>query len=413
MKLEAKPYFLQNRIQHYDWGARNENAFIPKFLSIDVETDRPYAELWIGAHPNAPSDTIVDDKFVPLDQFIKRDPEAVLGRYVNRKYNGILPFLLKVLSAGEALSIQLHPDKAQAAELHRRHPEHYPDDNHKPEIAVALDHLQALAGFRSVEEISLVLHRYPEINALFERETIQKLMQSRDTAFTDQQLLIKKLMKELIRIALKNEDILDRSLGQLETRLKKKQSECNERDRLFLDLRQKYGVDIGLIFIFLLNLVNLSRGQALFLSAGRPHAYLRGNIIECMANSDNVIRAGLTLKYKDLKTMQKIADCTPGSGQRYSDNFKNQEFTYETPADEFQLTRITLSDSQSKQVKTSGCIQVLLVTEGLIEIEWQESREAVAKGKALLIPASLDQYILSGKEQSFIYNVTVRNDQRY
>jgi mannose-6-phosphate isomerase len=139
---------MQNPIQNYDWGTRNKEAYIPQLLGIDAKPDTPYGELWLGAHPKAPSMVWVDGELTPLDQWISAHPIEVLGKAVARKFNGQLPFLLKVLSAGEALSIQAHPNKAQAKILHATDPLHYPDDNHKPEIAIALDSLTALVGIK-------------------------------------------------------------------------------------------------------------------------------------------------------------------------------------------------------------------------------------------------------------------------
>ena len=155
LKFETRPFRLLNKIQHYAWGARNEQAFIAKLLQLEVEKDKPYAELWMGTHPNAPSAVEINDQEkIPLDRFIKQFPKEVLGQKVIERFGVQLPFLFKVLSAGEALSIQAHPNKEQAAMLHQRDPEHYPDDNHKPEIAIALDQLTALVGFRPLTAVS-------------------------------------------------------------------------------------------------------------------------------------------------------------------------------------------------------------------------------------------------------------------
>ncbi|OQA94318.1 MAG: Mannose-6-phosphate isomerase [Chloroflexi bacterium ADurb.Bin222] len=145
----CRPFRLHNAIQPYPWGSRGAEAFIPRLLGIPAAPEQPYAELWIGAHPNAPSRVFLGDEPLSLATLIAREPVAMLGAAVAQRFDNQLPFLFKVLSAAEPLSIQAHPDKVQAERLHARDPQHYPDANHKPEVAIALDRLTALAGLKS------------------------------------------------------------------------------------------------------------------------------------------------------------------------------------------------------------------------------------------------------------------------
>ena len=157
--FKAQPYLLKGTLQHYAWGTQNKDAFIPHFINIPVERDTPYAELWMGAHPKAPSTLALDNNNMPLDKCIEMFPEEILGKAIFARFKQ-LPFLFKVLSAAQALSIQAHPNKAQAEKLHMQDPEHYPDDNHKPEIAIALSNLTALAGFKSFDSLINTLENY-------------------------------------------------------------------------------------------------------------------------------------------------------------------------------------------------------------------------------------------------------------
>ncbi len=187
--FEIKPYRLINKIQHYAWGTKNEQAFIPKLLSRHPEPNVPYAELWMGSHPNAPSEVETAQGRQSLIEFISAHPVEILGRRVARQFFNQLPFLFKVLSAGEVLSIQAHPNKEQAVALHQRDPKHYPDANHKPEIAIALDHLVALAGFCSEKEIKETLHRYSEIRTFIGDAPVDRFLKSsgekKNEAFKD------------------------------------------------------------------------------------------------------------------------------------------------------------------------------------------------------------------------------------
>ena len=172
IKPEPRPYLLENKIQQYAWGARGKKAFIPQLLGMETKLNEPYAELWIGIHPNAPSEIKMGDSLFSLTEFIQNHPVEILGQSVSSAFSGTLPFLLKVLSAGEALSIQAHPSKEQARHLHAQDPEHYPDDNHKPEIAIALDSLTALAGFKRFIELQQTLLTYPELSEFIDIDVV-------------------------------------------------------------------------------------------------------------------------------------------------------------------------------------------------------------------------------------------------
>ena len=161
--IKPQPYLLKNTIQHYEWGTKGKNAFIPKLLNIKSEKDKPYAELWMGAHPKSPSKIVIDGNEFSLNEVIHQYPGEMLGSKTAKKFSNTLPFLFKVLSANEALSIQVHPDKKQAISLHKKDPINYPDSNQKIEIAIALDSLTALVGFKTFKEILKVLKDYPEI----------------------------------------------------------------------------------------------------------------------------------------------------------------------------------------------------------------------------------------------------------
>ncbi|MFN2271768.1 MAG: mannose-6-phosphate isomerase, class I, partial [Anaerolineae bacterium] len=290
MSLEPRPYLLANQIQPYAWGTRGQDAFIPRLLGIAAESDKPYAELWMGAHPSAPSQVVIDGVPISLRQLIALHPREILGEAVAERFSGMLPFLFKVLSTAEALSIQAHPTEAQARLLHARDPEHYPDDNHKPELAVALDSLTALVGFKPFPDVLRTLEQYPELTNFIGAEVVDGAKDARETPPQEQQSRLRALYETLVERSVAHTDELVAATGRLAKRLVARTA--REEERLFLEMREKYsGADVGLFTIFLLNLLHLKAGQGLFIKAGIPHAYLKGNIVECMANSDNVVRA--------------------------------------------------------------------------------------------------------------------------
>lgn len=402
LKLKPKPYRLRSSIQHYAWGTQNEAAFIPRLIGWEPEADTPYAELWIGAHDKAPSELEVEGRWVALPEILETQAESLLGKAVAEQFNNRLPFLLKVLSAGEALSIQAHPNKAQAEALHKRDPEHYPDDNHKPEIAVALDSLTALAGFKTTGELLEVCMNYPEIHDFVKVNVMQ--------VFRDKEGL-KTFYTTLMKRAVSEPDALNEAIDLLQRRLLETKNP-NETENLFLKLRKSYpGPDVGLFSLFILNLIHLNPGEGIFLKAGIPHAYIEGNIIECMANSDNVVRAGLTPKYKDIETLTDILTYETGVPERYNPDFTRLETIYNPPVPEFRLSRIQLSAIDNQLMPVDSKCKVHLVTEGKLLISWQAEHDffqfELKKGETALVPAIMGQYQIKSVTDTQFFTVTI------
>ncbi len=401
-----RPVFLENSIQNYSWGERGPTAFIPQLLGIPAQPDTPYAELWIGAHPTAPSQVVLEGKKVPLHKWIAENPEPILGERVVKKFGPQLPFLLKVLSAAEALSIQVHPNKEQAERLHARDPEHYPDANHKPEIAIALDGLKALAGFKSFEETVAALKEFPEIAEFL----------GEGAALTGpephaRKNWVRRVYLTALRRSEENPAQLRQLLLRLDARFSSTPSDGDFLQKIYLELRQKYGDDVGLLSLFLLRFAELKPGEAIFIDAGVPHAYLKGNIIECMANSDNVVRAGLTPKFKDVAAMEEVMQPEPKPVPVFGASPEAEEILYRTPAEEFRVVRLNLNPGQRKKIENSGSLTILLVVTGRLEVVWHsgagENRVSVARGESLLVPARLGAFSLSARDHCLVFGVSV------
>ena len=404
--FDPRPYPLINRIQPYAWGARGQDAFIPRLLGIEPQQDTPYAELWMGAHPNAPSQVVVDGEQVSLRQLIARYPREILGEAVAERFSGELPFLFKVLSTAEALSIQAHPTKEQARSLHAQDPEHYPDDNHKPELAVALDSLTALVGFKPFPDVLWTLEQYPELADFIGAEVVDGTKDAREAPPQEQQAFLRALYATLIARSVAHAGELAAATGRLAERLNT--GAAQEEDRLFLDLRQKYsGADAGLFTIFLLNLVHLEAGQGLFIKADIPHAYLKGNIVECMANSDNVVRAGLTPKFKDVETLVDILTYEMGPPPIIEGDANAAEIVYQTPVDEFQVSRLRMQPGQERAELTGGGPQIMLITAGDVLIGWEGGEAAFGRGQSVLLPAFLGGFGLKATASSELFRVQV------
>lgn len=395
--LDSRPYRLKNVVQPYSWGTRNDNAFIAHLLGIEPEENQPYAELWMGVHPNAPSQ-ILDPEKGPqnLAAWLLEKPDERLSLSHSETSPNGLPYLLKVLSASQALSIQAHPNKTQAENLHQRDPEHYPDDNHKPEVAIAIDFLDAMVGFISNESYSEMLKANPEVDLI---------MGNAKGSSVDIQAGVQKLL----HLWDGNRSKVVATIQTLQQRISQK-SDPDETESLFLEQIEESGnSDIGLLFLFLLKRVHLGPGEAVFLAPGVPHAYLKGNIIECMANSDNVVRLGLTEKFCDSKALAEILvfdEQSDYSVEITSDGYLSE---YLSPTKEFRLKSLNLMQGESRAFSYRNSLTMFLVLDGEVSLHWGDKENSCTsvyrRGNSFIAPANLEQFTLQSRNHSKLYFV--------
>ncbi|WP_143869777.1 mannose-6-phosphate isomerase, class I [Catenovulum sediminis] len=379
----SKPLRLNNQFQNYDWGTYND---IPAILGIDKpDTDLPLAELWVGAHPNAPS--MVADSGQSLNELIRQQPELILGAHAASMDN-TLPYLFKILSARKALSIQVHPSKAQAQSGFKKERAagitaqsqncNYKDDNHKPELIYALTPFYAMAGFRTNEALaeSLLTLQHPDFDKWAFRI---KAGSAQDIeAFYHWLLYLDgELLTDYVGYAVQ--------IAQ--------QSDDNALSWLY-QLYQLYGVDSGIFFPLILNLFELSPGQAIFLGAGCPHAYLKGTGIEIMANSDNVLRGGLTQKYMDRAELVKVTQYTSQANQIevQQGRVKKNVRIFDIPCPDFQFELLMLNEENEYLTGSSEGVELYFVVEGQVAV----SGEIFVQGESFLWPASLKPKTLTG-----------------
>ncbi|MFO7496335.1 MAG: mannose-6-phosphate isomerase, class I, partial [Desulfobacterales bacterium] len=375
---------MQNTIQPYAWGSRTAIAAL---RGEPLPSAGPQAELWIGAHPKAPSLVRVDRRWVPLPELIAADPVGVLGAAAAARFDGQLPYLLKVLAAERPLSIQAHPSRDQAREGFARENRlkipldaphrNYRDANHKPECLCALTPFWGVSGFRAV----------PEILA-----RLEPLLASRaagplaDLAHRDACDGLRNLFTWLMTLpATEREPLVAAAAAQAAV--------LADRDPAFgwvARLQAEYPGDAGVLAPLLLNLVRLAPGEALFLPAGELHAYLQGVGIELMANSDNVLRGGLTPKHVDLPELlrvltfeeRKIEVLRPAAAGPC-------EGRYASRAEEFQLAVLTVDGDRVSSGPAPRSVEVLLCVEGegrLGDLAG-EGDLAVRQGQSALVPA--------------------------
>lgn len=394
---------LKNEILDYAWGSK---SFIPEMLGLTPPFKKPQAEMWMGAHNKAPSRVIVDNEIIPLNRLIEEYSEDILGAVTSDKFSGELPFLFKVLSAAKPLSIQAHPDKTQARVGYKREnssgiaiddpKRNYRDSNHKPELICALTAMWALKGFRRPGEI---LKLFKPLNNISETCGIDILQKQPDE--TGIKLFFLNLMNRE-----KNEAF---SLVENTVKMLSPIKDQNAAYEWVEKLNQEYPGDMGVLSPLYLNLFEIKPGEAVYLPACELHAYLSGSGLEIMANSDNVLRGGLTPKHIDKKELANVLSYAPAVPEIIKGSKPESFETYfPSTAEEFILSVINLPDNKFLY-KNDGqrSVEIILCTEGSAEISDATTgdRKILNKGTSMLIPSSVQGYSIKGK--AIIYKASV------
>ncbi|PAV77457.1 hypothetical protein WR25_12460 [Diploscapter pachys] len=376
---------LTCKIQNYDWGKIGLESEVAKLIDVgghaNVDQQAKYAELWMGVHPNGPSFTSEGQS---LADVIKSQP-AYLGQHEM----GTLQFLFKVLSVRKALSVQSHPTKAQAKVLHANDPKNYPDDNHKPEMAIALTEFQLLST--------------PELLDFVERteEGKKALAALCETSGAEQKSALQTIFSSIWK---QPESEIVEAVRKCGERIGTK-SEKSDLDNLMIRLQNEYPGDVGVFAPLLLNYFTLQPGEATFLGPNQPHAYLFGDCIECMACSDNTIRAGLTPKFKDIETLANSLEFTM-SGPPY---FVSKEVgkgvrLYDPPVPEFAVQRI---DNNAEKLSDENASSILIVVGGQATIGGSNPNKGCClleakRGAVIFLPADLTGFSLQNASSDFL-----------
>jgi mannose-6-phosphate isomerase len=373
---------LDNPIQPYAWGSFTA---IPALLG-QPPAAAPQAELWLGAHPSAPSR--LEGSASTLLELISRAPAQHLGERSCARFGPTLPFLLKVLAAAQPLSLQAHPslDQAQAGFAREeaakvpRHAAHrnYRDPNHKPELICALTPFHALCGFRA-HAGSVALFEGLGLDVAVLRRSLREYF---EWAMTLPEAARLTLSQQVVRAC------TERPVPGFE-------AECRWAQRL----GAQYAGDIGVVGALLLNLITLAPGQALWLPAGKLHAYLEGVGVELMASSDNVLRGGLTPKHVDVPELMRVLDFSEGPVPVLEP--KGPIAIYETASPDFELTRLTLAAGQPITLEQRGA-DLLLVTEGTLSLtSGQGQTLTLQRGASAFAGAAEGPLVLAGAGTAF------------
>nr|WP_206426231.1 mannose-6-phosphate isomerase, class I [Nakamurella antarctica] len=360
---------MRNRIRPYAWGSRTA---IAELLGEPVPSAHPYAELWLGAHPGDPSQIDIDGAPTRLDTAIARDPELHLGAEAAHRFHDRLPFLLKVLAAEQPLSLQAHPSIIQAEQGYDQEDaqgiplaspdRNYKDRFHKPELICALTPFEALCGFRDPAATVKVLAglQVPELDHFLSLLSGQPDSDGVRALFSTLVTLPQTRMTQLLSAVLAGAVT---AIGR--------GTPFEAEYRTALSLGERYPEDWGALASLMLNRLTLQPGEALYLPAGNLHAYLSGVGVEIMANSDNVLRGGLTPKHVDVPELVRILDFSAGDREVLTGEVRDGiEVYYQTPAPEFELSRLDLAGADVGAMITLASLgpQILLCTEGAVSV---------------------------------------------
>jgi mannose-6-phosphate isomerase class I len=410
---------LQGALQHYDWGGY---GFLPEMLGMDNPDKRPFAELWLGAHPRAPALADVDGVRVPLDRLVSADPWLIMGSDVALRFAGQLPYLFKVLDVRLMATLQAHPSKAQAEDGFSRENaagipidapnRNYRDENHKPEAHVVLTDFWMLHGFRPLEEIAETFGAEPELRTVM--PAVGERLRAAPRDAEARSALLRDLFTRVMTMAQTEVDAL---VNALVARLEAEEGGggLTRDSHGFWALRAARTFpladghrDRGILSLYMLNLVRLKPGQGTFQPSGTLHAYLEGANVEIMANSDNVLRCGLTPKHVDvpeLITTLTFRDGRPHILEGRASSETGRE--YETPAEEFALERIEISPGTPYAGGREHSADSLIVTDGAAAVVAAGRTLVLPRGGAALVPAALPYSIAARAARTVIFKAGV------
>lgn len=399
--LKDKIFILKGKVQHYDWGGYH---FIPSWLGIENTAHKPFAEYWMGAHPSAPAMLCTKNGELSLYQLISNYPEEILGSAVKAQFKE-LPYLFKILDVREMLSIQVHPNKMQALSgfekeeaagiiqgaAHRI----FKDKNHKPEVMVALSDFWLLHGFMPSHQLAERLHATPPFESLvpvFENGSYKALY---EYVMNMPQEEVNRILGPLLQTELAN---------KAQGKLNKKQpgwwaSRLEES-------RKDERIDRGIFSVYFLNIVALKKGEGIFQAPGIPHAYLEGQNVELMANSDNVLRGGLTKKYVDIEALLHHTYFKGIEPQiLYGEEIQAFIKSYQCPVSDFGIEKIELPLGKQTE-HASFSFEIWVIMKGSALFSGATSTIEAHQGQAVAILAN-EHYTVAALQDLEAYKAFV------
>ena len=399
--MQEKILLLKGKVQHYAWGGYD---FIPAWLGIENKEHRPFAEYWLGAHPSASATVVTRNGELSLQQLISEYPQEFLSQSARQHFNE-LPYLLKILDVHDMLSIQVHPTKEAAAvgfekeeaegvlisASHRN----YKDKNHKPEVMVALSDFWLLHGFLQKDKLKAVLQATPEFADL-----IDVFDNGNYKALYEQVMNLPQI------------EVNSKLMPLVKREMERKQKDETSKSepgwwvaKLFENDKDIDDIDRGIYSIYFFNIVNVKEGEGIFQGAGLPHAYMEGQNVELMANSDNVLRGGLTPKHIDVPELMKhttFEGIVPNvmKGEKLNENEKN----YHCPVPDFGIHKLDVKKNETVQATTSS-LEIWTVIKGNATIAGS-NQLSVHQGQSFAVLPN-EHVTITATEDALLYKAFV------
>ncbi|KAK7931037.1 phosphomannose isomerase type I [Apiospora marii] len=366
---------LSGTCNNYPWGKKGKQSLAAQLcaqtpgLDFKIEDDQFYSEMWFGDYPDFPARQLETGE--ELKEVLAQNKEQLLGKKVVDKFDAQLPFLPKILSIAKALPLQIHPNKELSEKLHAKDPSNFTDPNHKPEIAVALGKFEVFAGFKPL----------PQIEPLFKLKPLQQFVPDGTTQWSD------KTLREVTRSLLKSSlDTVKQVQKQLLTLEKSAYGEAGYVLDLLPRLQDQYGPeDAGsLVALLCMNFLTFEAGDAVYIPADGIHAYLSGDIVECMARSNNVLNTGFCPPaarnsadlFADTLTFKAHSrDDVHLPSSKYDKSKSGKTVVYAPPMSEFNMLKTDLQAAgESDDLAAIDGPGVMIVTggEGTLKAEGKE-----------------------------------------
>ncbi|KIK94540.1 hypothetical protein PAXRUDRAFT_33464 [Paxillus rubicundulus Ve08.2h10] len=419
--MSEQVFLITSETKTYPWGKTGLASLVAQLASIpdcDVDENLTYAELWMGTHPAAPSRVHGSGKL--LSEHLAANPQLLGEPVINRfgLKDGNLPFLFKVLSFDKALPIQIHPNKTLAEHIHANRPDRYSDPNHKPEMALALSQFHVLCGFLPGFQILTYLSSVPEFAAMFSQDLIDNLSSAVQQKDAGRQ---KGALRELWSTLLKaDKAVVEQNLTALVGRYRsaKVSPEEEKVKSLLLRVHDMHPGDHGVFCAFMMNYYVLKEGHALSVAVGEPHAYISGDIIECMATSDNTIAAAFSPEEdKDIdnflagvqvspalgKTLIQPTMFTPGS------THTNGTLVFNPGINELAVMQVIVAKSHIEGHRPRRGPSIAIVTDGEGTIVWADGskRLHVKRGQVVFIGQGTAVKFSAGESPFHLYRAFV------
>ncbi|VDM37806.1 unnamed protein product [Toxocara canis] len=397
---------LQCHVQNYAWGKKGMDSEVAMIYAaghdVCIDGDKPYAELWMGTHPDGPARLKRND--IKLSSYITETETSIYERSVEETH---LPFIMKIMSISRTLSLQAHPTREQAARLNDRDPLHYPDRNHKPELAYALTRFELLCGFRPAVEISTNISAFSELGELMGKDTskaFQILVEagvSEECATTKAALAVcfKKLMH-----AREDKQHLNSLIDSFLHKLDLGERGClsEETVKVIRKIAADFPGDVGIFSPLFINHMILEPGECCYYAAEEIHAYLSGECVECVGCSNNTIRAACTPKYIDVDALCEVLNYRMGHSSHYlvppvTLNGFTYVNEYAPDCKDFILHEIKIASTSENSsripIPSLSCGSIMVIVKGEAELENLSERGyrrdkhiRIARGDIIYIP---------------------------